>query len=428
MVGRDGDVMRTIGVHTRSVITEQQLRRAALCTLLATSLLAIGVLPLSLGCLISPVEQQDVTVLPRVVVDGAIELSDRTAGRVFVDEVVAHAPQGFLLSGDCAGFDGADLDGADFDGADAGCESDSRVDELVDANNPLLFRYDVTDASGFGAVVGGERQWRLNAAGGAVEVGFGPLGSPAPALHNLAADSGLDLDALAGHTLVVHGRIAVRVDGTGGLASVRDGDPDGAPADAPNEPDDLSSEGDPDGAPADNTEGDPDGAPADGDPDGAPADGDPDGAPAMGDAADGDPDGAPARPNPVARMKPSLVRGSSTVHVPFTLLLDSDFDTRVAIDAETLASLNDGEVLPLDLHVSLDALLSRERLSALEDVVRTALGEGGSVVDDVTLQLSSTESGGVVAVRFANTSVAKPKATVRRTGSRIHVSGDLRRP
>jgi uncharacterized protein YjbI with pentapeptide repeats len=431
----------------------------------AVALAAAGAGALA-GCAVDDADGSlDVAVLPRVVLDGTVELSDRSGGRVLIEEVVAHAPRALLQS------------------AVAG----DRGDVVVDERAPLLFHYQLSARTGFGADVGGERVWSMPASGGLLSVDFAP-----------SADDVDGVDGLRGHTAIVRGTIAIETtaslasgfgDGADALhgdadvsdADVSDADPDGAPArpgdvsgadvsdadpdGAPAHPGDASdadasdvdvSDADPDGAPAhpgdasdpdasdaDVSDADPDGAPAhpgdvsdadvsDADPDGAPAhpgdvsdadvsDADPDGAPAHpGDGVrDADPDGAPARPSTRTAEKTVGGYARAVVRVPFSLVLDGSFERSVILDAEDVGSVGVDEVLPIDLHLAAGELLDGEGLRTLEAVAVDALAHGEQ---EATVRVSARSTAAVVGVDVKST-IQRPHRPVRSGGSRIDVSG-----
>ena len=366
----------------------------------------------------------DVVVQPRVVLDGTVELGDRTAGRVIIDEVIAHAPSAVLRAA-VAGDTG---------------------DVVVDAADPLLFHYALADRTGFGAALSsrdGERTWSMPSSGAALSVHFGAL---APDAADAAgADASETLAGLAGHTAIIHGTIAIETNmvGTFGGFSAPDAapgdpedvkqevDPDGSPAspdsdidpdegpadegaDADADPDGSPADADPDGSPAD---ADPDGSPADADPDGSPADADPDGGPAVpGSASDLDPDGGTAR----TASKTSPVHGlrRTVVQVPFTLVVDGDFTREVLLSSDDIAGVGCGDVLPIDLHMSAAELFDGNRLQRLEEIARAA---AASDDDDATVSLQVTSSQTAASTNFSLAAVApgirKPKRVEVKTAT-----------
>ncbi len=383
----------------------------------------------------------DVEVQPRVALTGGIELSDRSAGRVVIDEVVAHAPLALL-------------------------ESASGTFDVVDGDAPLLFRYLLSDRSGFGAAVGGVRIWSLPRHGADLSVAF----APAPeALRIDGVDSDV-VDDLAGHTLVVHGTIAVS-SSEGGVAPAvgfGDVDPDGGAADG------TDSDVDPDGGAADGTDSDvdPDGGAADGtgddtsdggaadgtsdvDPDGGaaqpqPSDVDPDGGAAQptrddvdpdggaagqkpggkpsdvdpdGGAAQGDIDSAAAREQGLPKSAPRRDFRRGIVMVPFTVVVDGSFALSVDVAAADLATVGAGEVLPIDLELSASQLLDADRLSLLEAVAADAVADDVEA-PSVRLELANAATATSVSVKSG---VRKPTRVSSET-SRVKVtSGGTRR-
>jgi hypothetical protein len=363
----------------------------------------------------------DIAVMPRVILDGTVELSDRSGGRVLIEEVVAHAPLARIASGV---------------GGDRG-------DVVVDADDPLLFHYDLAERTGFGADIGGERTWTIPVGGGLLAVAFAPLVSEAP----LASSSDVD-PTLVQNTAVIRGSIAIDVaadfaltEGFGGGASdaVADVDPEGSPADvadvdpegSPADVADVDPEGspadvDPEGSPADV---DPEGSPADVDPEGSPADVDPEGSPAdvdpEGSPADVDPEGSPADVDPEGSPARSTgqVAGflRSTVRVPFSLVLDGRFERTVVIEPSDLEHASCGEVLPIDLHLAAGELLDGDGLAVLEALAAAAFARGDSTV---TLHMSSRAAAAAVVVDVPAT-IRRPESiegSSAETG-RINVSG-----
>lgn len=308
----------------------------------------------------APPGSRTLAVQPRVVVDGMVELAavaeSATDASLMVDEVLFHAPNVHVQDGKVR-------------------------NELLTSDDPLLFRYEAASSDGFGDVVGGERQWRIHDehVDGDLIVGFAPLSST-----DLLRETGVDLDALAGHTATVHGYMLMSVPDAAGLGDdACEGDPDGNPAacnptasddgeENDGDPDGNPSEGDPDGNPA---EGDPDGNPAkgtsdeaEGDPDGNPADGDPDGNPSEGPEVEGQRQGEIVRREAGAGVAPALSASDQRVprqRVPFLLVLNSAFSLRVPVAGLFEDALADDEVRPLELHVRLDELLSGEVLAFL---------------------------------------------------------------
>ncbi|OGQ10477.1 MAG: hypothetical protein A2138_04780 [Deltaproteobacteria bacterium RBG_16_71_12] len=361
-----------------------------------------------------PAERADarrVAVAPRVVMDGAVELGQRAQDRIVVDEVIFHAPSVVQLGAD------ATHDVLATDTASAG---------------PLLFRYDIASADGFGDVLGGARTWVLRdqGDGSSLEFAFSPFALVDSARALLEDATGVYLGELFGHTAYVHGYVLMSTP-AGGFGAECDGDPDGNPADC------TRADGDPDGSPAGpepENDGDPDGNPADPAPrSDENADGDPDGNPAhpKGTAADdaawadpsgaspadGDPDGNPAKPGGRRGFADASTRSRlpATTPVPFLLLLNAPFTMSVPADELLTADVAGDEVLPIDLHVSLAELFSVERVGAIEDVA--AAQSSGAVVLEVTD--TSALGIGVRAdgVRRASESVS---------GGGIRVTGDLR--
>src|SRR5690606_787273 len=84
--------------------------------------------------------EDSVTVRPRVAIDGLIELSARTGGRLFVDEVVFHAPSVQIRNGP---FVISDL-----------------IETASGSADGLFFRYALADGGGVGAIAS-ERRWSL---------------------------------------------------------------------------------------------------------------------------------------------------------------------------------------------------------------------------------------------------------------------------
>jgi hypothetical protein len=433
------------------VITQQTANQRAATWSMTARLLPVAVLLATVACL-DALEPVAVDVHPRVVLDGSVELSDRTRGRIFVHEVVAHAAAAELTA------------------AVAGALPEA----LLTDDDSLLFRYHADDASGFGALADGVRTWLLPASGASLRVGFAPLS--AARADVLATKNGVPLDDLVGHSAIVRGTIALTITSDGGWSGFGAGqdrdfvDPDGSPA----VPGDTVGETDPDGAPitpADEEQTDPDGAPAEPvDPDGSAAapdaDVDPDGSPAApgGDVGDIDPDGGPATPagpsstdpdgapgvidpdgspartadrsslsmtldrianNGRQAQKGAQARTTQVVRVPFVLAIEDEFLLQALIGSDAILDVKDGEVLPIDLHLSVSRLFSAERVAQLQALALAFLAdpqedEAVSVAVDMGVQR-------VLGVVVDAVGVRRPQQDLRQTAGRIAVTGDLRR-
>jgi hypothetical protein len=373
-------------------------------------LMSVAALAMMSACVddnVSLGEARDVIVRPRVVVEGTVELGDRTDGRVLLNSITAHAHESRILVEQGGG---GDLDPV----------------VVLDDQDPLFFSYAPSQPD---AQQASERTWSLPVVGGALHVSFGPADGDA-----LAA-APFDASALAGHTVVIAGSIAIAADGTtrgfsAGQGLVQDDavaevDPDGTPA----RPED---EVDPDGTPAEpgtNSDVDPDGTPADVDPDGTPADVDPDGTP-----ADVDPDGTPAintgdaahladrggrakKSKTKATMEGMTVR--SEVRVPFVLTVDGAFEHETMLSADAIAAVKAGDVLPIDLRFAASEFFDAARLGVLEGLAAEAVRTGDK--SGAALQVSASTTARVVDVKV-HASVKKVKATPH-TSSKIVVTG-----
>ncbi len=375
-----------------------------------------------------PASTRAVVVRPRVVVDGTVELSDRTGGRVQLSGITAHAASARVVDGD--------------------------GNVVVDDVDPLFFRFSPTRPE---EQLAAERLWALPISGGDLRVGF------EPATDRNVAQAPFDAAALTNHTVVITGTIALTPDdGAGGFGTEGEVDPDGTPA----IPGDNRAEVDPDGTPAipgtDGTDGevDPDGTPAipgtdgtDGevDPDGTPAipgtdgtDGevDPDGTPAIpgteGTEGEVDPDGTPAITNDNDRAQGALTAGAKKrraaqrglvgrpqLRVPFTLTVDGAFDHRTALSPDDLAAVDAGEVLPVDLRFQASAFFDDDRLLVLERLAAEALADGDEA--GAALQVSASTTAKAVRVEANRTVKRVVKAPVAQdTSSRIVVTGPRR--
>lgn len=356
----------------------------------------VGAMTIACGTEAELTGSRAIAVQPRVVVDGMVELGAVAAGvadaSLIIDEVLFHAPTVEVREGETV------------------------VDDLLAAEDPLLFRYDASSSDGFGDVVGGERRWIVSEQNtdGDLFVGFAPL-----AVTDQLVSTGVDLTGLTGHTATVHGYMLMSAPDAAGLSnSACEGDPDGNPAAC------AESGGE-------NSEGDPDGNPSEGDPDGNPAEGDPNGNPAKGDAAEGDPDGNPAEGDPDGNPSEEEVEGRREgeslrqelgenvrvtdgrvlrERVPFLLVMNRSFSLRVPVAGLFENVLAEDEVRPLELHVRLDELLSEEVLAFLakkatdeergEIVVEIPEAEVGLDVDNkgVERRVRAEVSGGGIRV------------------------------
>jgi hypothetical protein len=339
-----------------------------------------------------PVSTRDIVVRPRVVVDGTVELSDRTGGRVQLSGITAHAHNARVATDDGS--------------------------VVVDDVDPLFFRFSPTRPED---QLAAERLWSLPVDGGELRVGFGPASDA----H--VAQAPFDAATLTTHTVVITGTIALAPsDQVDGFASddVAEVDPDGTPA-IPGIG--TESEVDPDGTPAipgtgTESEVDPDGTPA------IPGTGtesevDPDGTPAMpgGDRADG----AFKTASKKRPMSGGALSGRPQLRVPFTLTVDGAFDHQTALDADAIAAVDAGEVLPIDLRFQAAAFFDAERLMVLERLAAEALADGNET--GAALQVSASTTARAVRVEAKRT-VRRPveAAVAPDTSARIVVTGPRR--
>ena len=355
------------------------MRRA--CTLLLSVVLGTAMV----ACADAPsTDVRTVTIRPRIVVDGTLELADRTGGRIVLEGMVAHADEARVTA-----------------------ENDALV---VDDRVPLFFSF---APDGVSEQLASEREWSVPVNGGTITMRFGPAASTD------IDNAPFSVEGLDGHTALIRGTIAISLDGFSAFSEAGEIDPDGSPAIPEGDP--TVSEIDPDGSPAipegDPTvsEIDPDGSPAvpegdptvsEIDPDGSPAvpegdptvsEIDPDGSPAVPDAPskgevdpDGspakpikgevDPDGSPAKNAIVAALKQrQKMSGSSArgqVIVPFTLVVDGAFEHTTTLTAAEIATVGADEVLPLDLRIAATDIFTAARLSSLETLAQAAVAAG----------------------------------------------------
>ena len=368
-------------------------------------------------------DARDVVVRPRVIVEGTVELGDRTDGRVLLNSITAHAHDARLLV--------TSLDG----------QAEPLV--VVDEQDPLFFSYSPNQPD---AQQAAERTWSLPVVGGDLYVGFGPADPDA------VAGAPFEASSLAGHTVVITGSIAIASDAAAGFGAGRDvsGDDGVAEVDPDGTPARPVSEVDPDGTPAQpaggDSEVDPDGTPAqppdsdvdsdvdsEVDPDGTPAqppdsDVDPDGTPAV------DPDGTPAdvtdavdhrsgqEPHKTSSQTKATMEGMTVRHqvrVPFTLTVDGAFEHQTALSAEAIAAVDAGDVLPIDLRFAAAEFFNAERLAVLGDLAAEAVRTGDK--GGAALQVSASTTARLVNVQV-HASVKKVKAAPK-TSSRIVVTG-----
>ena len=316
------------------------------------ALSALATVSFAVGCGSSGdflLENSEIEVQPRVVLDGLFELGARTQGDVVIEEFVLHA--GSVTATDQLG------------------------DQLTVDENPLLFRYDLST----GGASANARIWNLPAHLNAVDVNVSPF-EDEDSLAALSSINDVDLQGLIGNAGILRGFVLVER-GTRELVAASSkesrvrasGDPDGLPARASGDPDGLPAEmssnkrssGDPDGLPAkgaSKSSGDPDGLPArsSGDPDGLPAlttakvSGDPDGLPAE---ASGDPDGLPARSRTTSR---TLMNAPEAQLVPFVVV----FREPMGLSVSTDSLLAEG-ASSLDLHFDVSAFLDEDLLASM---------------------------------------------------------------
>lgn len=306
------------------------------------------------------VHEDVITVRPRVALEGLIELSARTDGRLFVDEVVFHAPAVHIHDGP---FPIADLLATDPDGAD-----------------PLFFRYSL--AEGGSEAIANERRWQLGslAALDAADISFGfaPFAPSRAELSEMQARTSWDLALLSGYTAYIHGYVSVTPADLG-LRETKGSFGHGQQRFA------GDSEGDPARGQGERLAGDAEGDPARTRDDCERLVGDAEGDPAR---SAGDPEGDPARSKGSRsasfddRQRRDGVIGrpgasSDGELVPFLLVFDGAAELRVPVAELGLAELDEDEFLPIDLHVNVNALLPDHRLADLD-------GEAAEVVRGAT--------------------------------------------
>ena len=338
-------------------------------------------------------DARDVVVRPRVVVEGTVELGDRTGGRVLLNSITAHAHDARLQV--------TSLDG----------QAEPLV--VLDGEDPLFFSYSPNQPD---AQQAAERTWSLPVVGGDLYVGFGPADPDA------VAGAPFDASSLAGHTVVITGSIAIASDDAAGFGAGHDviGD-------------DSVAEVDPDGTPARPiSEVDPDGTPAQ--PTGVDSEVDPDGTPAQPPDSDVDPDGTPAvvadtggqlsqqGAHKTSSKTKATMEGLNVRHqvrVPFTLTVDGAFEHQTALSAEAIAAVDAGDVLPIDLRFAAAEFFNAERLAVLGDLAAEAVRTGDK--GGAALQVSASTTARLVDVQV-HASVKKVKAAPK-TSSRIVVTG-----
>jgi hypothetical protein len=407
-------------------------------------------------------ERQDegVTVRPSVVIDGLVELSARTEGRLFVDEVVFHAPNVDLRTGEHH-------------------ISDLLASDPTDTS-PLLFRYDL--AAPQGEALAGERRWNLSPAGATpdaqVVFGFSPLDASRTELDELSTRYG-DLGALNGYTAYVHGYVALDdsrplitgfSSGNGPSApGMQSGDPEGDPTgsgDPEGDPTENAQSGDPEGDPTENAQsGDPEGDPTaeSGDPEGDPTaeSGDPEGDPTAENAQSGDPEGDPTaesgdpegdptaeadpegdpaagdpEPDPMDSDElsaassnrldgtPYLGRGPTLRDrdslVPFLIVVKDPMQLNLPLPQLDLLSLTEG-ALPMQMHVDANLLFDDDRLADLDDeALLVVRGESEGVF--VELGADDADAAFDLKAEGALTS----RTTTRASDRSLNVEGDGR--
>jgi hypothetical protein len=315
---------------------------------------------------------RDVVVRPRVVVDGTVELSDRTAGRVQLSGIAAHAHEARVAI------------------ADGGV--------VVDDSDPLFFSFSPTRPED---QVAAERLWSLPVDGGDLRVGFGP------ASVDDIAHAPFDATALTGHTVVITGTIAVTpVDDVDGLRAddAAEVDPDGTPAD-------QVGDVDPDGTPADQV--------GDVDPDGTPADQ----LPTIGGAGRWRESVTAAKKKRQRATAQGTLAGRPEIRVPFTLTVDGVFEHHTTLGDEAIAAVDDGEVLPIDLRFQAGAFFDAERLLVLERLARAAVAAGDE--QGAALQVSAATTSRAVKVEVKRT--VKRARIAEETSSKIVVTGPRRK-
>ena len=120
--------------------------------------------------------------------------------------------------------------------------------------------------------------------------------------------------------------------------------------------------------------------------------------------------------------QPRAITRTVQERIPFTLLVTAPFDLRLGATALFAGMASDDTgVLPIDLHVQLDALLSSDRLATLTDA---AAAERAKSDAPVVLEVAGRE--GTAFFGLAPSAAAVVKHNARETGARLRIVGDAR--
>jgi hypothetical protein len=282
---------------------------------------------------------------PVIVLNNLVDLTARTHGQLFVEEVVFHAPTVQIRNGPAVVADLMDLES--------------------NGGGSIFFRYEASNLGQRGDAIGGTRSWPVDAFSSELrnEISFGF--SPLERTSSQTEDSVLNDDyrlgrELANHTAFIRGYFSLQETETS-ETSYRSTHADGTKRT-------FSASGDPDGAPA---SGDPDGAPASGDPDGAPASGDPDGAPGDEEEDEQDDMEATAANNDSENvLKDETGMQWESQWIPFVLYLDSTFERSVSLQSLPLHQAKTGDVIPVELNINANNLFSNDLMVKLTNSAR----------------------------------------------------------
>lgn len=324
-------------------------------------------------------------VRPRIVVDGMVDLAVRTNGRIFIDEVVLHTPDVVIghLPETHAQMTTSTLFG-DSSKLYNVLASDPHTDE------GLFFHHNTSNNEGYATALGGDRLWDLHnneipLHNAGLFFHIAPFYGDNSQIEALSQSLAYEATPMIGNSVYIRGYVAINDDDSDSFLVDIDHDAVGSVNhyDENAAMTDLANSGDPDGAPAEGTNntgsnGDDDNqqstkktktnnAVASGDPDGAPAEGT---GQKLTDALDNSRTRQRAKATRFSIRQTTVRDLSSATLVPFSLYLADDFVA--SIPMQSLPLSDDGNTLPIDLHVDISSLLDGAQLLALSHAVHAS--------------------------------------------------------
>lgn len=341
------------------------------------------------GCLVPTPSSEIVqsaqltTVRPRIVVDGMVDLAMRTNGRIFIDEVVLHAPD--VVIGHLPENDVKTSTSTLFE------DSSNLYNVLASdphTNEGLFFHHSTSNSEGYATALGGDRLWDLHNSeiplhNAGLFFHIAPFYGDNPQIEALSQSLAYEATPMLGNSIYIRGYVAINNDDSDSfLVDVEDDVVGSINHYDESATTDIISSGDPDGSPAEGTDSSntsdnddaqssrktkTNNAVASGDPDGSPAEGT---GQKLTDALDNGRTRQRAKATRFSIRQTTVRDLSSATLVPFSLYLADDFVA--SIPMQSLPLSDDGNTLPIDLHVDISSLLDGAQLLALSHAVHAS--------------------------------------------------------